>query len=186
MQKIEFRILDGEARPVSINAEFLQSTRQHAIGQGTPAAYVIPVSHVLAEAVDTNEQCVVIVLPALAAEAIDHSATSVTPQVRTRPNGTPVACALLANGRVAVHAEALNAAQPLRGSRLNVLWMFEDYVAFAHYPYDEETEEWFSAAAMVADSHRHETDYGADTDVEVDADTVLIEVINFWVLETTG
>ncbi|WP_429354562.1 hypothetical protein [Paraburkholderia sp. 32] len=128
----------------------------------------------------------VIVLPGLASEAIDHSATSVTPQIRTRPGGPPVACALLANGQVAVHADALNEAQPLHAGRLNVLWIFEDSAAFAHYPYDEETEEWFSAAAMVADGHRHETDYGPDTDVDVRTETVVIEAINFWLVETTG
>lgn len=186
MQNIEYRTLDCEPLRLSINAEFIELTRQHAISQEAPATYVVPVSHIVRESVDTNERCVVIALPGFASEAVDHSATSVTPQVRTRPDGTPVACALLANGQVAVHAEALNAAQPLCAGRLNVLWMFEGSVSLAHYPYDEETEEWFSAVAMVADGHRHETDYGADADVDVDADTVLIEAINFWTLETTG
>ncbi|MGF6507851.1 hypothetical protein [Paraburkholderia sp. 32] len=185
MQKFQFRTLDGETLAFSINAGFVESTRQHVDAQGAPTAYVAPVSHVVRQAVDTTERCVVIALPGFASEAVEHSATSVTPQVRTRPDGSPVTCALVANGQVAIHADALNEAQPLRGGRLNVLWIFEDCVVFAHYPYDEETDEWFSAAAMVADGHRHEADYRAHMGVDMDAETVQIEAMTFWLIETT-
>ena len=186
MPKIEFRTLNAETLTLSINAVFVESIRQHAIGQGTPVAYVAPISNVFCEPGGSNERCVVIVLPGLAAGAIDHSATSVTPQVRTRPDGTPVACALVADGEVAIPADALNEAQPLRAGRLNVLWVFESSVALAHYPFNEDTEEWFWATAMVADGHRHETDYGADAEIDASTEASVIEVLTYFMVETTG
>ena len=186
MQKIKFVTLDGQERLLKLNTEFIQSTRQHTAGEDRPTAYVASVSHVLGQAVDTDELCIAVVLPGVASDAIDHSATSVTPQVRTRPDGTPVGCALLANGRVAVHAEALNKAQPLSTGRLSILWMLEDKVAFAHYTYDDEAEEWFWTASMVADGHRHETNYGADGEVDLSAEPEVIEAIDFWIVETTA
>jgi len=186
MQKVQFIALNGRACWLSINEDFIESTRQHAIDEGKPTAYVAAATRVVEEPLLDDELCVVIVLPKVSSEAIDHSAQLVTPQVRTRPDGTPVACALLANARVAVNAHALNDAHPLDSGRLTILWIFEDKCTLHHYPYSEETEEWFWAAASVADGHRHEADYGVGTDIDTKAESIdVLEVLDYFLVETT-
>ncbi|WP_176079879.1 hypothetical protein [Paraburkholderia tropica] len=183
MHEIEFLMASGETRLIVLNTRFVESTRQHAIEQGGPTAYVAPMSHVIGESIETKERCVIIALPKSASTDVDYSAASITPYVRRRADGTPVACAILANGRVAIHAGALNDAHPLTGGRITVLWMFEDKCTFVHCPYDEEAEHWFHAAAMVADGHRHETDYGAGYANDTKQENTIVEVLDYFMVE---
>ncbi|WP_322008040.1 hypothetical protein [Paraburkholderia tropica] len=162
MYEVEYVAFDGQTRMLELNTEFVESTRQHVVGEDGPTAYVAPISHVMAEPIETDEICVVVAMPEMHSDGIEYRAPAVTPQVRQRPDGTPVECALLANGQIAVNACALNDAQPLAAGRLTVLWMFRETCVLCHYPYDESTEERFWAASMVADGHRHETNYGAE------------------------
>ncbi|MFB9124373.1 hypothetical protein E2553_35130 [Paraburkholderia dipogonis] len=189
MQKVEFRTLDGRFLSLNANAEFVKSTRQHTLGEGTPTSYVVEISDVFDKLVDTKERCVVIVLPALVSEAIDYSAAPINEQVRTTLEGVPVACALLAKDRVAVNAHALNEAQPLDFGRLTIFWMFKDRVDLCHYPYTEETEERLWLASSVADGHRREVDRNANgkADEVTGADSGVIEVLSYFtVVQTTG
>ena len=183
MQDIEFLTLDGQVISLNANAEFVESSRQHALGEGAPTAYVASVSDVFDQLVNTDERCIVVVLPELASEAIDCAATHITAQVRTRPDGTPIACGLFAKGQVALNAHALNEAQPQNSERLSVLWVFKDRLALCHYPYDDDTEQRFWLVSSVADGHQYETDYAADADTEAG----IIEVLNcFTFVETAG
>ncbi|MBB5460236.1 hypothetical protein [Paraburkholderia sp. Cpub6] len=183
MQEVQFFAANGQTRSLRLNTEFVESTRQHAIVQGGPTVYVAPVSHVIGEAIGTDEICVVVAMPARDSSDVEYCAPSVTPQVRTRPDGTPVACALLANGQVAVNASALNDARPLHAGRLTVLWMFREMSALRHYPYDEEAEEWFSATAMVADGHRHESGHGDEVASQHKHQDDAIEMLDYFVVE---
>ncbi len=187
MQDIEFLALDGQVLSLNANAEFVESSRQHALGEGAPAAYVASVSDVFDRLVDTDERCIVVVLPELASEAIDYSATHITAQVRTRPDGTPIACGLFGKGRMALNADALNAAQPLNSGRLTILWLFKDTVALCHFPYSDDTDEELWLASSVADGHRHEKDYDANANVDANAEAGMIEVLNcFTCVEAAG
>ncbi|MFB9124367.1 hypothetical protein E2553_35100 [Paraburkholderia dipogonis] len=187
MQDIEFHTLDGDALLLTVNAEFVESVRQHTLGEGTPTSYVATVSDVLGQMVETDERCLVLVLPGLASEAIDLSVAHINEQVRVTPKGSPVACALFANNQVAVNAHALNEAQPMISGRLTVLWVFKDRITMRHYPYDDDTERRLWLVSSVADGHRHETDYRAEANIDVDADAGVIEVLScFTFIETAG
>lgn len=187
MQDIEFHTLNGHVLLLTANAEFVESVLQHTLGEGTPTSYVAAVSDVFDQLVETDERCVVLVLPEVVSEAIDISAARTNEQVRVSPEGTPVACALFADNQVAVNAHALNEAQPLISGRLNVLWVFKDRLAMRHYPYDDATEQRLWLVASVADGHRHETNYGADENIDVDAEARVIEVLNcFTFIEAAG
>jgi hypothetical protein len=182
MYEVEY-VADGQPRMLELNSEFVESTRQHAIGEGGPTAYLTPISHVMAEPIETDEICVVVAMPAeMHSDGIEYRAPAVTPQVRQRLDGTPVACALLANGQVAVNACALNDAQPLGAGRLTILWMFRETCVLCHYPYDESIEESLWAASMIADGHRHEANYGADFAEETVHEDNTVDVFQYFMV----
>ncbi|QBR03613.1 hypothetical protein [Paraburkholderia pallida] len=146
------------------DADFVDGVRKTTSLYGGKAACIANVAKILTRELDTTEKCIVVVLTDVASEDIDYQSQAISTQVRRTDDGFPIACALLANGRIAVSAQAVNLAQPLDCQRLHVLWVFRDKISFQQYPYTEQTEEDLWVACCVADGHRHEYDPTVNVD----------------------
>ncbi|MFM0348985.1 hypothetical protein [Paraburkholderia sp. RL17-347-BIC-D] len=141
---------DELSRP---NLELLAAIAEHRATSAGHIAYVIPMSELWEDAVDSDEKCIVIPLPGISASEIDYKDERLYAEVRYRPDGTALECVMMGRERIALSGVAVHLTAAEHHGRLYVLWSFDDMWAFSDYRFNGELAEDMWVASRVAESH---------------------------------
>ncbi|WP_156132331.1 hypothetical protein [Paraburkholderia terrae] len=140
----------------TFDVHVLDSIHAHLEEQGgASAAYVVPMKRIFIQAGNTEERCVVIVVPRMSRQHVDIDRERIYSEMRIAPDRTHRACLILANGSVALTEAAVSRAGPLVYKRLMVVWMFADAIALSEYRYRDDHQEELNLVSRKADRHGH-------------------------------
>jgi hypothetical protein len=140
-----------------IDGRLIDAIRNHGTANPGRTAYVVSGSEFHEQPERQDERFVVVALPDIPAEEINHTERQVRVEVRSRPDGTDIECLMLADGAVAISGRIVQAAGADTEGRMLVAWLFADSIELSEYALANEDIWDMQAAQQVAQSHGHLT-----------------------------
>jgi hypothetical protein len=135
------------------NPELLAAIAEHRAASTKHIAYVVSMSELWEDEANSDEKCIIILLPGISAGEIDYNDERLYAEVRYRPDGTALECVMMARERIALSGVAVHLTAAEHHGRLYVLWDFDDMWAFSDYRFNGELAEDMWVASRVAESH---------------------------------
>lgn len=138
----------------ALDADVLNAMLAHLEEQGsTAAAYVVPMSRIFTQAINTEERCVVIAVPQTSRQDVDINHKRIYSEVCIAPDRTSRACLMLAGGAVALTEAAIITAAPDVYGRLMVVWVFADEIVVSEHQYRDDHDSDLGLTSRMANSH---------------------------------